>query len=90
MAVTSFWPRRTLAQLVVLDHKKLGRGTRRGILRQTDAKVDVPVLRNYFSVSEKSVITANSLNHTHKEVVAEKLYSLSVGIFSSGGAPLPA
>src|SRR5437867_2737726 len=37
-----------------------------------------------------SEITGQSLNHTREKVVAEKLYSLPAGIFSSGGAPLPA
>jgi hypothetical protein len=35
-------------------------------------------------------LPANSLNHTHEKVVAEKLYSLPAGIFSSEEAPLPA
>src|SRR5262250_1517454 len=41
--------------------------------------------------SYSRLLPANSLNHTCKQTVAEKRYSLPVGIFlSGGGAPLPA
>jgi hypothetical protein len=47
--------------------------------------VTAPVFSELVTWTYSRLLPANSLNHTHKEVVAEKLYSLSVGIFSSGG-----